>query len=61
MADGCGQRPLPVLDLVLALTTAALERYVEATAGMLAPVMTAVRAAAVVGDAPGPMPSPPAQ
>jgi hypothetical protein len=60
MADGCRQGPLPVLDLVLALTTAVLERD-EAAAGMLAPVMTAVRAAAVVGDPPGPTPSPPAQ
>jgi hypothetical protein len=61
MADGCRQRQALVLDLVQALTTAVLERDVEATAGMLAPVMTAVRTAAVVADPAGPTPSPPAQ
>jgi hypothetical protein len=33
MADGCRQRPLPVLDLVLALTTAVLERMSQPPPG----------------------------
>ncbi len=52
MANACIRRPLPVLDLVLTLTTTVVEADIEAISGMFAPVMTTDRTAAVVGDVP---------